>query len=196
MTTIHHVRRRLARIGAPARLTSLGRDEFEGYASFFGTADGAGDVVAPGAFARSLRERPPARVRLLYQHFAQEPIGVWDAIEEDSRGLYVRGRLVTDVQRAREVMALIRDGALDGLSIGFRTRRARRDAASGHRILLDVELWEISIVTFPLLPSSRVTAVGAKENLAAALQRASMSLRAHRSTIVIPPRGFRPLGRE
>lgn len=188
MHTIHHVRRRLARIGAPARLTSLGPAEFEGYASLFGVADGAGDVVAPGAFARSLRARPPARVRLLYQHSAHEPIGVWEAIEEDARGLYVRGRLVTDVQRAREVMELIRDGALDGLSIGFRTRRARRDA--GHRILLDVELWEISIVTFPLLPSSRVTGVGAKgETLARDIRKASAAFRKRSSILSSPVHG-------
>lgn len=166
MTTVTHVRRRLAHASARAKLTQLGADEFEGYASLFGMADGTGDVVARGAFTRSLRARPPAKVRLLYQHFAHEPIGVWEAIREDSRGLFVRGRLTTDVQRAREVMALMHDGALDGLSIGFRTRRARRDPASGHRILLELELWEISVVTFPLLRQSQVTAIGGKGDLA------------------------------
>lgn len=162
MPTITHVRRRLAHIGAPAHLSALGLNEFEGYASLFGVPDGAGDVVAPGAFRRSLRERPPPKVRMLYQHSASEPIGVWEEIKEDARGLYVRGRIVADVQRGREVLSLLRDRALDGLSIGFRTRRARRDPATGHRILLDVQLWEISVVTFPLLPSSQVTAVGMK----------------------------------
>lgn len=177
MTTITHVRRRLAHASARANLTALGEGEFEGYASLFGVADGAGDVVAPGAFARSLRARPPAKVRMLYQHFAHEPIGVWEIIREDAKGLFVRGRLSTDVQRGREVMALLRDGALNGLSIGFRTRRAKRDPATGHRILLELELWEISVVTFPLLRNSHVTAVGGKSDLAAAFQRASAQLR-------------------
>ena len=160
MTTIHTVRRRLARIAAPARLAELNDDEFEGYASLFNVPDGAGDVVARGAFAASLRRRPPERVRMLYQHFAHEPLGVWETIHEDSRGLYVRGRLVLDVTRAREVRSLLRDGALNGLSIGFRTVRATRGA--GCRILNEIELWEISVVTFPLLAGSKVTAIGAK----------------------------------
>lgn len=173
MTTIHHVRRRLAHIGAPARLTSLGPDEFEGYASLFGVPDGTGDVVMPGAFAHSLRTRPPARVRLLYQHSAHEPIGVWEDIREDGTGLYVRGRLVTGVQRGREVLELLGEGALNGLSIGFRTLRARRDPATGGRLLVELELWEVSVVTFPLLHASHVTAVGAKHALAAHIRTAS-----------------------
>jgi HK97 family phage prohead protease len=160
MTHVTYTRRRLARADAPARLTDLGNDEFEGYASLFGKADGAGDVVAPGAFAASLRRRPASQVRMLYQHSALEPLGVWETIREDARGLYVRGRLVLDVRRARDVRALIAEGALDGLSIGFRTVRARRDPASGRRILTEIDLWEISVVTFPLLSGSAVTAVG------------------------------------
>jgi uncharacterized protein len=160
MTTTHYTRRMLAHINTPARLTDLADDEFEGYASLFGVPDGAGDVVAPGAFRASLRRRPPDKVRLLYQHSALEPLGVWEVIREDARGLYVKGRLVLDVKRAREVRALIREGALNGLSIGFRTVRAHRDAKTGLRTLTEIELWEISVVTFPLLADSKVTAVG------------------------------------
>jgi HK97 family phage prohead protease len=176
---VQHVRPRLARTNTPALISALGRDEFEGYASLFNVADGAGDIVAPGAYARSLRRRPPPRVRLLYQHFAHEPIGVWEEIREDPRGLYVRGRLTEDVTRAREVGELIRDGALDGLSIGFRAIRAKRDARTGLRTLLEIELWEISIVTFPLLPGSEVTGIGRKNDFAQQLRRASTCLRAH-----------------
>lgn len=156
---IRSVRRPLSRRVAPLRLASLGPDEFEGYASLFGVPDGGGDIVMPGAFAATLRRRPPAEVRMLYQHTAAEPLGVWQDIREDTRGLYVRGRLVLDVQRAREVRALFADGALDGLSIGFRTVRARKSGV--HRLLQEIELWEISVVTFPLLAGSSVTAVGA-----------------------------------
>ncbi|MDE2182883.1 MAG: HK97 family phage prohead protease [Alphaproteobacteria bacterium] len=177
MTTIRTIRRPLAHASAPARL-ALDADEFEGYASLFGVPDGAGDVVAPGAFAASLRKRPPAEVRMLYQHSALEPLGVWQTIREDGRGLYVRGRLVLDVRRAREVRALIRDGALNGLSIGFRTRRAVRDAKTGLRRLTEIELWEISIVTFPLLAGSAVTALGGKGTaLAATITQATNQLR-------------------
>jgi Escherichia/Staphylococcus phage prohead protease len=158
MTTIHLARRRLARFDTPARLVDLAHDEFEGYASLFGVPDGAGDIVAKGAFRASLRRRPVSQVRMLYQHSAHEPIGVWTTIREDVRGLYVRGRLTLDVTRAREVRSLIRDGALNGLSIGFRTRRATR--AGTHRLLNEIELWEISVVTFPLLAGSQVTAIG------------------------------------
>src|ERR1700741_2287796 len=140
MTNVSHTRRALARARVPARLSELGRDAFEGYASLFDVPDGAGDVVAQGAFAASLRKRPAREVRMLYQHFAHEPIGVWDAIREDGKGLYVRGHLTLDVVRAREVRALIADGALDGLSIGFRTLRARRDARTGLRRLEEIEL--------------------------------------------------------
>jgi len=171
--TVTTTRRRLARADAPARLAALGSGEFEGYASLFGVPDGAGDVMARGAFAASLRKRPAARVRMLYQHSAHEPIGVWDAIKEDAKGLYVRGRLTLDVRRAREVRALIADGALDGLSIGFRTVRAARGA--GVRTLSEVELWEISIVTFPLLAQASVTGLG--EKAANAIQRATQALR-------------------
>ena len=173
MTTIHTVRRRLARFDAPARLTDLNDDEFEGYASLFGVPDGAGDVVARGAFAATLRKRPPEKVRMLYQHFAHEPLGVWETIREDARGLYVKGRLVLDVVRAREVRSLIREGALNGLSIGFRTVRATRE--KGHRVLNEIELWEISVVTFPLLAGSKVTAIGAK-GMAQSIREATLHL--------------------
>ncbi len=169
--------RRFAQITAPARIVALGAQEFEGYASLFGVPDSSGDVVARGAFANSLARRGPSKVRLLYQHFAHEPIGVWEAIREDARGLYVRGRIVTDTQRGRECLALLGEGALNGLSIGFRTLRAKRDAKTGLRHLLQIELWEISVVTFPLLAGSRVTAVGAVVDTANEIRRAAAALR-------------------
>jgi hypothetical protein len=155
---IAYARRPLARKNTHAGLSPLGQGEFEGYASLFNVPDGVGDVVAPGAFAASLRRRGPTEVRMLYQHFAHAPIGVWEEIAEDPRGLYVRGRLALEVERARDVRALLAEGALNGLSIGFRTVRARRGAAG--RVLQEIELWEISVVTFPLLAGSKVTATG------------------------------------
>ncbi|MBV8799274.1 MAG: HK97 family phage prohead protease [Alphaproteobacteria bacterium] len=170
---VTHLRRRLAHIDAPAAFAQLKHNEFAGYASLFGVADGAGDVVAPGAFAKSLARNGIERIRMLYQHFAHEPIGVWEEIREDTRGLYVRGRLTTEIERGRDVLALLKDGAINGLSIGFKTQRARRDTATGRRVLLEVELWEVSIVTFPLLQGSTVTAIGAKSATAEIIREAA-----------------------
>ena len=96
---------------------------------------------------------------MLYQHDPNQPIGRWTEIREDARGLFVRGRLTQGVARSREVLALMRSGALDGLSIGFRTVRASKDAGSGVRRILEADLWEISVVTFPMLPEARVAQV-------------------------------------
>jgi HK97 family phage prohead protease len=132
---------------------------FEGYASVFGLVDLGGDQVAPGAFAQSLSKRGVGQVRMLWQHDPAAPIGSWLSIEEDWRGLKVKGRLNLAVARAREALALLREGAVDGLSIGFRVKTARKTAGGGVRRLLELDLWEISIVTFPMLPQARVTAV-------------------------------------
>jgi uncharacterized protein len=132
---------------------------FEGYASLFDRADLGQDVIAPGAFRNSLKHRGAAGVRMLYQHDPAQPIGVWERIYEDARGLFVRGRLTLDVAKAREVRALMKVGAIDGLSIGFKTLNGRRDGATGLRRLNDVDLWEISVVTFPMLPEARITTI-------------------------------------
>ena len=133
----------------------------EGYASLFGVTDRGGDVVEPGAYAASLAELAEAgrRVKMLWQHDPAQPIGVWDEAREDGRGLYVKGRLLPGVARAQEAAALIEAGAIEGLSIGYRTRRATKDRA-GHRRLVELELWEVSLVTFPMLPEARVGAKG------------------------------------
>lgn len=141
------------------RRAAIGADGvFDGYASLFGVLDAYGDVVAPGAFAATLRRRGAEGVKLLWQHRPEEPIGVWRAIVEDARGLKVTGRLDLSIARAREALSLIRAGALDGLSIGFRTLRAANDRKSGARRLLEIDLMEISIVTFPALPQARIGA--------------------------------------
>lgn len=132
---------------------------FEGYASLFGVTDLAGDVIERGAFEASLSRRGAAGVRMLFQHDPDAVIGRWTEIFEDGRGLRVAGRLNLEVARAREVHALMKTGALDGLSIGFRTVRARRLKGDASRRILEADLWEISIVTFPMLPGARVAAV-------------------------------------
>ena len=130
--------------------------EIEGYASIFHTADLNGDMIAPGAFAKSLRKNPaPA---MLYSHAAEAPVGRWTSLREDARGLFVKGELILSSPRARELHALLLGGALDGLSIGYQTVRAIR-AKTGRRIV-EADLWEVSIVTFPMAPEARVTRIG------------------------------------
>lgn len=144
---------------AALSLDALEKDgTFSGYASLFGAVDLGQDAVEPGAFAKSLKARGADGIRMLYQHDPNEPIGRWTNIAEDRRGLFVRGQLSLATMRGREVHALMRDGALDGLSIGFRTVRARKDAG-GIRRIVEADLWEISVVTFPMLPGARVSEV-------------------------------------
>ena len=130
-----------------------------GYASLFGVRDQGGDVVAQGAYAASLARlaKKGERVRMLWQHDPGQPIGVWDEVREDATGLWVKGRILIEVERGREVAALVQAGAIDGLSIGYRTVKAERDG-KGKRLLSELELWEVSLVTFPMLPEARVAA--------------------------------------
>jgi HK97 family phage prohead protease len=143
----------------PEALQVTGGCEIAGYASLFGSCDQGGDIVEKGAYAASLKrlDASQRRVRMLWQHDPTEPIGIWDEVREDQRGLFVKGRLLMEVARAREAAALIEAGAIDGLSIGYRTLRATKDG-QGRRLLSEVELWEVSLVTFPMLPEARISA--------------------------------------
>lgn len=128
-----------------------------GYASLFGAVDQGNDIVAPGAYGASLKALAGkgARVKMLWQHDPTQPIGVWDEVREDAKGLWVKGRVLDSVEKGREAIALIEAGAIDGLSIGYRTRKATKNT-KGQRLLNELELWEVSLVTFPMLPSARI----------------------------------------
>jgi HK97 family phage prohead protease len=131
----------------------------EGYASLFGELDQARDMMMRGAFAETLSARGIRRVPMLFQHDPSEPVGIWLELREDHRGLFARGRLIPEVARGRELLSLLRAGAIDGLSIGFRTSKARIDPKTRIRRIYAVDLWEISIVTFPMLAGARVRAI-------------------------------------
>ena len=133
---------------------------FTGYASLFNVPDLGRDIIAPGAFAACLRRASPQRVAMLYQHDATRPVGIWRRLRETERGLWVEGRLALASDGGRNAWALLQAGALDGLSIGFRTVRAQ-PLPQGRRRLLEVELVEISLVTFPMQPQARVRQLGA-----------------------------------
>lgn len=151
----------------------------EGYASRFGATDQGGDVVEAGAYSASLARMiaEGRRVKMLWQHDPAQPIGIWDEIREDGTGLWVKGRLLEGVARGREAAALIQAGAIDGLSIGYRTKRATKDTG-GRRLLTELELWEVSVVTFPMLPSARVAAKSGATPLEDELRELAAAFRA------------------
>lgn len=135
---------------------------FSGYGSVFGNVDSYKEIVAPGAFAESLAQwktsgrLPP----VLWQHRSGEPIGPFVEMFEDEHGLFAKGHLlVGDVQRAKEARALMKAKAVNGLSIGFVTREDSYDRVSGIRTLKKVDLWEISVVTFPANPAAQIGSV-------------------------------------
>lgn len=141
--------------------------QFEGYGSVFGVEDSYGDVVAPGAFVESLKEHTAAGTMpaLLWQHSPNEPIGVYVEMREDERGLYVKGQLELETQRGREAHALLKSGALNGLSIGYMPRKWEYDEDENILTLLEVDLWEVSVVTFPANSSARVTGTKQKQRI-------------------------------
>lgn len=138
-------------------LTDTG--EFEGYASTFGNEDLGADIVMSGAFSESLTKRPAEKVKMLYQHWSDKIIGKWTDLREDSKGLYAKGKLFLNVQLGREVHEIMREGQLDGMSIGFRTLVDEWDREKNVRRLLKVDLKEISVVTFPMNEEATVSLV-------------------------------------
>ncbi len=136
---------------------SIDKDgRFAGYASVFGQVDQGGDIVMAGAFKKSLAKKGAGNIRMLFQHDPKEPIGIWEKIVEDDFGLWAEGRLLPGIERSDALRALIEGKALDGLSIGFRAERASKDKTNKHRRLWQINLWEISIVTFPMMEGARI----------------------------------------
>lgn len=137
----------------------------EGYGSVFDFADSYSDVIEAGAFKSSLAAHKAAGTlpAMLWQHEADQPIGVWEDMSEDKTGLKVRGRLAMDTQKGREAHSLLRMGAITGLSIGFMSKKWTYDEKSGVRTLTEIDLWEVSLVTFPANIQARVTGVKAAD---------------------------------
>jgi uncharacterized protein len=164
------------RLALSLRATATEAGILTGYASVFNMQDSQGDVVLPGAFRQSLASwqqqgRMPA---LLWQHDPRQPVGAMIALSEDGRGLQLEAQLALASGAGREAWELLRAGALDGLSIGFRTIRAER-GPDGSRRILEAELWEVSLVTFPANPAARVT--GVKAALAASVRALALKIR-------------------
>ena len=142
---------------AELRFDSAAEGTFSGYASVFGEPDSYGDVIQPGAFRGTLEGRSTGPA-MFWNHDPAQPVGVWTSVAEDRRGLAVTGRLVTETRAGAEAFALLKAGAVNGLSIGFRARNAKR-SKGGTRVLTDIDLVEISLVTLPAASNARVTSV-------------------------------------
>ena len=138
---------------------------FEGYGSVFGNKDLGNDVIEKGAFTKSIKRRTNKGVKLLYQHKSDMPIGVFDEIKEDDHGLVVKGRLALKTQAGAEAYELLKMGALDGLSIGFKINPSEvsYDRRANKRIIKEVDLMEVSLVTFPMNPQATVRSVKGQE---------------------------------
>lgn len=157
----------------------------EGYASLYDVEDSDQDIIAKGAFDDSLQQwrvlgqMPP----MLWQHDVAQPIGIWTSLKSDSRGLFVRGQLFVDeVERAAEAYALLKRGALSGLSIGYKAERVRRVSGQTRgdgrslRVIERLKLFEISLVTFPALETARISSVKSAAKISSTLAEEQRSL--------------------
>ncbi len=139
----------------------------EGYGSVFGVKDSYADVIQKGAFIKSIADHKQAKTMpaMLWQHDAGQPIGIWTDMIEDSNGLKLSGKLAMETVKGKEAHALLKMGAINGLSIGFMTKQSNYDEKSEIRTLTEVELWEVSLVTFPANTKARVTQVKSTEEI-------------------------------
>ncbi|MBL0317736.1 MAG: HK97 family phage prohead protease [Alphaproteobacteria bacterium] len=144
---------------APFAMKALGESGiFSGYASVFGIVDAHQDIIEVGAFKETLADNNHSpRVKLLWQHLPEEPIGVLTTLREDGHGLYVEGKLLLSLQRAKEAYALLNAGSIDGLSIGFSINEAFINPQTGIRHITSLWLWEVSLVTFPANPEAAIS---------------------------------------
>jgi HK97 family phage prohead protease len=133
---------------------------FTGYASVFNVTDSYGDIVVPGAFKRTLKNKK--QFPILWSHSILEPVGVLTGVE-DEKGLVVNGRLTKGVQKAQELRALMKDGAVNGLSIGYQVMKQEEDKEEDIRRLKEINLWEVSLCVFQACPGANVTAVKSME---------------------------------
>ena len=141
----------------------------EGYGSVFGVRDNYDDVIAKGAFIQSLKDHKAAGTMpaMLWQHDADKPIGVWTEMVEDDKGLRIKGKLAMETVKGKEAHALLKMGALNGLSIGFMSKEWAYDRDTEVRTLTAIDLWEVSLVTFPANEKARVTNVKSADELQA-----------------------------
>jgi HK97 family phage prohead protease len=134
---------------------------FTGYGAMFNNVDYGGDIILPGAFSKSLAEIKDSgrKVPALWQHNSDEPVGYYDDLTEDDKGLKVSGQLIMGVQKAKEAHMLMKNGVISGLSIGYGVNDSSTDDQTGIRTLKELDLYEVSPVTFPMNDMARVNTV-------------------------------------
>ena len=137
-----------------------------GYASVFDELDAQSDVVAKGAFTKSLSKYQQSKNNpaMLWMHDTAEPIGVWTQMKEDMHGLYVEGKLAIKTQNGADAYELLKLGAITGLSIGYTAIKSTKDSKTKIRTLTEVELFEVSLVTFPANVLARIHTVKTEIN--------------------------------
>ena len=146
--------------------------KISGYASVFNTRDLSGDIVRRGAFSASILQCNTKTIPMLFGHETKEPIGIWNRIVEDRSGLFVSGELFLGVPRVDRIARLVKSYALSGLSIGYRP--VRFHVRKSGRELLEIDLWEVSIVAFPMLRSARITQIDDPQTLTTTSRRSTM----------------------
>lgn len=164
---------------------------FSGYASVFGKVDHQNEDVAAGAFTRTLKQwqKQGQQPAMLWMHDPTQPIGIWVVVREDANGLYVEGRLALRTQKGGEAYELLKLGALTGLSIGYRIVSSRVDATRKVRVLTDVDLFEISLVTFPANEAARVSEVKSPGPVAGRGELRAAAERLHQAARVLTEKG-------
>lgn len=157
---------KIKKITRPFEIRSVGDNgSFTGYATVFGAVDFYGDIIMPGAMTKTLAKKRNGKIPALWQHDQDHPIGIYPTLTVDGKGLYVEGQLTQGVQKADECHLLMKSGAISGLSMGFITEDADYNMTTGQRSILQLDLWEISPVTFPAMDSARVTDVKSLKKL-------------------------------
>jgi HK97 family phage prohead protease len=150
---------------------------FEGYASVFNIKDHQGDIILPGAFLNSLKKQNSTEnIKMLWQHNVEKPIGVWEHVVEDGFGLFVKGRLLLDIKKAKEAYTLLKSGIIDGLSIGFQPTQSYFDKTKNATCITSIELLEISLVTFAANPKAKITCVKQKSYIEQKLKEFKLNL--------------------
>jgi len=127
----------------------------EGWASTFGNEDSDRDIIMPGAFTASLKERMP---KMCWQHDNTLIPGIWDEAKESAQGLYVKGRIL-DTTLGNDTYKLVKAGAIDSMSIGYSAKKYEIDTETYVRTISEIELYEVSLVTFPANEQARITSV-------------------------------------